>query len=199
MEGESKSLLPISNKAKSEKIIIGVNWGRIKKEDFLSKIGFSRYEDSDIDLSVCLFDEKKQLLDIIDANKLVTHFGSIKHFGDDKSGDKKEDNKDNESVAIVLTGVKTEVSSVYFVLTLNGTNINKVPYIGLRVYDGCINEPNNVYFEEKLEGQNFKNSAESLVIVAFHRNEGVWYLEVINEAIKAKTPHQIANYISLNN
>lgn len=118
---------------KAYKINIGIDWGNTKKIGFIGKVfGFLRNK-VDIDLSAYLYDINGAFLDSINANKLITCHGFIKHSGDDKSGDNKEDDTNNESITIINKNISSRVKAIIFIIDIRGSNLEIIPYLNLNI------------------------------------------------------------------
>ena len=85
-----------SNGSKLQNICVGINWGAIEKKGWF---GGTSKEAVDLDASCALYDDNKNLLEIIYFGKLRSNDGSIAHSGDDLTGDMGgDDGLDNEIV-----------------------------------------------------------------------------------------------------
>src|SRR6188768_1515907 len=86
-----------SNGAKLQQVCVGINWGAIEKKGFL---GLSKSKEAvDLDASCALINGNKQLEEIIYFGNLKSKNGSVKHSGDDLTGDMGgDDGIDNEVI-----------------------------------------------------------------------------------------------------
>jgi len=120
---------------------VGANWGAIEKKGFFG----TKKEAVDLDLSVAVFDENKNLVDIIYYGNLRGH--GIYHSGDDLTGDLDgDDGLDNEVIEINLSQVPNNVSNIVFILnSYKQQDFATIPFASIRLYEGTPTKVNNVY------------------------------------------------------
>jgi stress response protein SCP2 len=136
---------------KAYKINIGIDWGNTKKIGFIGKVfGFLRNK-VDIDLSAYFYDINGAFLDSINANKLITCHGFIKHSGDDKSGDNKEDDTNNESITIINKNISSRVKAIIFIIDIRGSNLEIIPYLNLNI---VLKQLQLIVFPQKFQCKN---------------------------------------------
>jgi len=118
-----------------EKICVGVNWGAIEKKSLFGKI---KKVAVDLDASVGLFSENKQLVDVVYFGQLTSKCGAIRHSGDDLTGDMEgDDGLDNEVIVVDLTQIPATISQVVFVLnSFRGQDFASIPFASIRIYEG---------------------------------------------------------------
>jgi len=84
------------------RVCVGVNWGAIEKKGFFG----TKKVAVDLDASIGLFKETKELIDVVYFGQLKSRDGSIAHSGDDRTGDLDgDDGLDNEIITIELSKV----------------------------------------------------------------------------------------------
>ena len=66
-------------------VIMGLGWDAVKKKGFWGFGGGS--QDIDLDASCLMFDENKQVVDVVWFRQLNSQDGSICHSGDNRTGD----------------------------------------------------------------------------------------------------------------
>ena len=75
---------------------------------------FSGGDSIDLDASAIMFDENNKALDSIWFGQLQSRDGSIKHSGDNRTGD---GDGDDESIHVDLTKVPAQVKSIVFTIS----------------------------------------------------------------------------------
>ncbi|MEG0529214.1 MAG: TerD family protein, partial [Bacilli bacterium] len=110
-----------------QNVCVGVNWGAIEKKGWLG--GVSK-EAVDLDASCILYDENKNVLDIIYFGKLNSSDGAVKHSGDDLTGDLSgDDGLDNEVITLDFSRLNQNVNHVAFVLnSYKGQDFGTIPF-----------------------------------------------------------------------
>ena len=105
-----------------QQIFLGVGWDVAKSKGFLGFGGGSA--DIDLDASVILFDENKQVVDVVYFGQLRSKDGSITHSGDNLTG---AGEGDDEIIRVNLTQVPSQVKSLVFtVSSFRGQTFEKV-------------------------------------------------------------------------
>lgn len=128
-------------------------------------------ESVDLDASLLLYDERKNLIDKVYFGHKVSNDGAIKHSGDDvngTSGDEKEN--DNETISINLPGISSSVK--YIVAVLNSYRHHKfdeIPYIKLRIYSGKVGKPEDILCAYNLANNDEFKGREAIVLGVFTR------------------------------
>ncbi|MFH4284841.1 TerD family protein, partial [Acinetobacter baumannii] len=67
-----------------QQVFLGVGWDVVKSKGFF---GFGGSGNIDLDASVILFDENKKMLDVVYFGQLQSKDGSIRHSGDNLTGE----------------------------------------------------------------------------------------------------------------
>jgi len=188
------SSLDLSKDGKSLKSIsIGVNWGKItKKSGGLFGIGASTSQEAvDLDASVATFDESGKNLDIVYYGRKTGANGSIKHSGDDRSGDSSADDTDNETININLESMPANVKSmVFFLNSFQGHKFDKIPYSRIRVLEnGAPLAKFDLSAEDKFAGKT------SMILGKAVRSGDIWKFIAIGEASSTSKIDETVNEI----
>lgn len=184
-----------------EFISVGVNWGKIKHTETITKkeggfFGFGGkvveaekvigIEDVDLDLSAIMFDKNGKHLSTVYYGR--THELGIKHSGDDRGGDDEDDGKDNETIFIELSKTQPSVSKIVFVLvSFRGHRFGALPYAGINLYDGVNEKTKTVLATTNVDlSKDISYSDKvSMVFAALSKDEsGSWSYKAICEPTK---------------
>ncbi len=175
-----------SNGAKLQNICVGINWGAIEKKGLF---GLSKTKEAvDLDASCALFNEQKQSLEIIYFGNLKSKDGSIKHSGDDLTGDMGgDDGLDNEVITLDFSKLNPAVSYVAFVLnSFRGHDFGTIPFASIRIYEGTSKQVNEVFATYDIaHGAGFAGHV-SMVMGVFYKRNGEWKFNAIGEPTKDK-------------
>jgi len=98
------------------KVFMGCGWdpAQPKKTGFLGGLFGGKADSIDLDASVIMFDANKQPLDLVWFQQLASKDGSIRHSGDNMTG---EGDGDDEIIHVDLTALGADVK--YLVFTVN--------------------------------------------------------------------------------
>lgn len=132
------------NGAKLQSICVGVNWGAIKKKNWL---GFTTTEAVDLDASCAQFDAQGNIIDKVWFRHLASNDGAIKHSGDDLTGDMDgDDGLDNEVITVDLHKVNPRTDKIAFVLnSFRGQDFKLIPFASIRIYEGTPTKVREVF------------------------------------------------------
>lgn len=134
-----------SNGSKLQNVCVGINWGAIEKKGLF---GFGATKEAvDLDASCALFDETKKLTEVIYFGNLRSKDGSVKHSGDDLTGDMAgDDGLDNEVITLDFSMLKPQISYVAFVLnSFRGQDFGTIPFASIRIYEGTPKRVNEIF------------------------------------------------------
>lgn len=110
------------------KVRMGLGWDQAKRGIF----GFGNKE-IDLDASVLMFDGSKRLVDTVFFNQLTSKDRSVKHGGDNLTG---EGDGDDEQINVDLSAVDSNIQSLVFVITsYSGQKFDKIENVFCRVVD----------------------------------------------------------------
>src|ERR1700748_979601 len=97
LEKGQKISLEKKDGSKLKNVCVGINWGAIEKKGLFS----TKKEAVDLDASCALYNENKQLLDVVYFRNLRSKDGAVQHSGDDLTGDiDGDDGLDNEVITV---------------------------------------------------------------------------------------------------
>jgi tellurium resistance protein TerZ len=162
-------------------ITLGVGWDVAKKGFFGGLLGGGG--DIDLDASCITFDADKAVLESVWFGKLTNASGTIRHSGDNLTG---EGDGDDESIAINLERLDAKVE--YIVLTVNsfrGQTFDKVANAFGRVVD-TKTRTELARFDISDSG-----SHTGLILASLSRNGGQWDFKAIGERTGGRTVHDL--------
>jgi len=173
-----KISLKKSNGSDLSSFCIGANWGAIEGKGFF---GGAKKVAVDLDLSVGLFDAKKNLLDTVFFGNLKS--AGISHSGDDMTGDVDgDDGLDNEVVIINLSQIPSTVEQVVFVLnSFNGKDFATIPFASIRLYEGTPDRVNDVVATYNIASDAKFSGFVSMILGKLYRRNGEWKFSAIGE------------------
>ncbi len=161
---------------------IGLGWDPIKKKGFL---GFGGGADSiDLDASVIVTDASKNIIDEVWFRQLSSRDGSIKHSGDNLTGD---GDGDDEIIRVDLTRLSKDAAHI--VVTVNsfrGQTFNEVDNAVCRLVDQ--NTGKEICRYELRE----KGSNTGFVMAAISREGNGWAVKALGEPTNGRTVKDLA-------
>lgn len=175
-----------SNGTKLQNVCVGINWGAIEKKGIF---GFGTTKEAvDLDASCALFNDAKQTVDVVYFGSLKSKDGSIKHSGDDLTGDLGgDDGLDNEIITLDFSQLNPQVTYVAFVLnSFRGHDFGTIPFASIRIYEGTPKRVNEVFATFDIaKGAGFAGHT-SMVMGVFYKKNGEWKFNAIGEPTKDK-------------
>ncbi|MDR2621984.1 MAG: TerD family protein [Dysgonamonadaceae bacterium] len=171
--------------SKLQNLCVGVNWGAIKKTNWL---GLESMEAVDLDASCATFDANNKILETIYFRNLKSKNGSIKHSGDDLTGDMGgDDGLDNEVITVDLAKLPAEVEKIAFVLnSFRGHDFKTIPFASIRIYEGTPSHVNEVFATYDIANDATFAGSVSMVMGVFYKRNGEWKFNAIGEATRDK-------------
>ena len=172
-----------NNGSKLQNICVGVNWGAIEKTGWF---GQKKMEAVDLDASCATFDDTNKSLEVIYFRNLKSKNGSIKHSGDDLTGDMGgDDGLDNEIITVDLAKLPAEVTKIAFVLnSFRGHDFKTIPFASIRLYEGTPTKVNEVFATYDIANDASFAGSVSMVMGVFYKRNGEWKFNAIGEATK---------------
>jgi tellurium resistance protein TerZ len=186
-----------SNGTKLQHVCVGINWGAIEKKNWLGTV---KKEAVDLDASCALYDDAKQVKDLIYFGNLRSKDGSVKHSGDDLTGDMGgDDGLDNEVITLDFSKLSPTVSYVAFVLnSFRGHDFGTIPFASIRIYEGTSLRVNEVFAKYDIaNGAGFAGHV-SMVMGVFYKRNGEWKFNAIGEPTKDQKLQDTINTVTLN-
>ena len=163
------------------KIFLGAGWDVAKKGGLFGM--FSGGDSIDLDASAIMFDENNKALDSIWFGQLQSRDGSIKHSGDNRTGD---GDGDDESIHVDLTKVPAQVKSIVFTISsFRGQTFEKVENAFCRLVDSNTNTEIAKY------NLSAKGNYTALIIAKVYRHNGAWKMSAIGDTCNGKTIHDM--------
>src|SRR5690606_782590 len=134
----------------------------------------------------------KNPVDIVYFGNLKSKDGSIKHSGDDLTGDiGGDDGLDNEVLTLDFSKINRSVESVAFVLnSFQGHDFGIIPFASIRIYEGTPTRVNNIFATYNITKGNDFPGHSSMVMGVFYRRNGEWKFNAIGEPTKDKKLEQ---------
>lgn len=181
-KGSSLSLKKDDGSALSN-VRLGLGWDAAKR-GFFGGGG-----EIDLDASAVLLNASGQPMDIVYFGQLNSKDGSIRHSGDNLTGD---GDGDDEQIAVNLSAIPANVQSVVFVITsYSRQKFSSVQNVYARVVDTSAGEKEVVRY----------NLAESAgvtanVIAKVSRDGSGWAFTAIGEYTNGKTAHDTLPVVS---
>lgn len=154
------------------RIALGVGWDMAPAKGFFAKIAGGS-DSIDLDASCLVFDGAGNVLDIVWFQQLVSRDGSIKHSGDNLTG---EGDGDDETIAIDLTRLPSNVETLVLTVTsFRGQTFDKVQNAFGRVIDLATNK--------ELARYDISDSGSytGLILASLKRSGGEWVYKAIGE------------------
>lgn len=173
------------NTGKLQNVCVGINWGVIEKKGFF---GMKSKEAVDLDASCVLYDENKKLTDVVYFGNLKSKCQSVRHSGDDLTGDiNGNDGLDNEVITLDLGKLDPSVNYAAFVLnSYKGQDFGTIPFASIRIFEGSTRKVDEVFAKfDVANDPSFKGNV-SMVMGVFYKRNGEWKFNAIGEPTKDK-------------
>jgi tellurium resistance protein TerZ len=142
----------------------------------------------DLDASCVMFDENKTVVDTVSFRKLYSSDGSIRHSGDNLTG---EGDGDDEIINVDLTTVPNRVTQIVFTVnSYQGQTFDKVKNCFCRLVDTVDNKEIAIY---KLNEKGTTNTG--LIMCKLYRHSNKWKMSAIGIPCNGRTVSDISNEI----
>ncbi|MDQ1103061.1 TerD family protein [Nocardioides zeae] len=159
---------------KLTQVRMGLGWDPIRKGGLFG----SREVEIDLDASVVLF-ASGQPVDLAFYNNLTTRDGSVRHLGDNRTG---EGDGDDETIVVDLTRVPVHVDTLVFIVTsYAGQTFQQVQNAFCRLIDHADGELARYTLTGGLP-------VTGMVMAKVYREGGDWKLQAIGDGVNAKVP-----------
>ena len=171
---------------KLSNICVGLNWGAMEKKGFLG-LGVTKIA-VDLDASCALYDANKAVTEVIYFGNLGSKDDSVRHSGDDLTGDMAgDDGLDNEIITVNLQGINSSVQYIAFILnSFRGQDFGDIPFASIRIYEGTPTRVNEVFARYDIGHSKDFAGHVSMVMGVFYRKNGEWKFNAIGEATQDK-------------
>ncbi|MPS71594.1 MAG: TerD family protein [Chryseobacterium sp.] len=180
-----------------QNICVGVNWGAIEKKSWLGSI---TKEAVDLDASCALYDEAKNVLDVVYFGQLKSKDGSVRHSGDDLTGDMSgDDGLDNEVITLDFSKLSPNVNYVAFVLnSYKGQDFKTIPFASIRIYEGTPTRVTEVFATYNIaKGDNFSGHV-AMVMGVFYKKNGEWKFNAVGEPTRDRKLQETVETVKQN-
>lgn len=164
-------------------IALGVGWDVAKKGGFFGKLIGGAGDSIDLDASCIAFDGANNVVDTVWFQQLISRDGSIRHSGDNLTG---EGDGDDETIAIDLKALPAQIETL--VLTVNsfrGQTFDKVANAYGRVVDLASNRE-LVRYDISDAG-----SHTGLILASLKRSGGEWQFKALGERTAGRQVPQL--------
>lgn len=154
---------------------MGLGWDAMKKRGLFG----SRSQTIDLDASALLFDVGSRLVDQVWFKQLTSTDGSVRHTGDNLTGD---GDGDDESIRVDLTKVPDRVTAIVFTVnSFTGQDFSQIENAFCRLVDET-NEGEIARYDLTGSG---RHTAQIMAKLA--RERGGWSMTAIGAAALGKT------------
>ncbi|MDR1677472.1 MAG: TerD family protein [Deltaproteobacteria bacterium] len=171
VKGQKISLAKESGGSLS-KVTMGLGWDPVKAGSSI-----------DLDASCVMFNEQKQPLDLVYFGQLQSKDGSIKHTGDNLTG---EGEGDDEQIIVNLNSVHQNVK--YLVFTVNsyrGQSFNEVSNAFCRLVDSSSDKEIARY---TLSGG---GNHTGMIMAKLYRHQNEWKMHAMGEPSQGQTAKEL--------
>ena len=175
-----------------EHVCVGLNWGAIPRTGFLGSIMGGSVA-VDLDGAVSTFSGDR-LHETVYYNHLYSIDGSIRHTGDDLTGDLSgDDGLDNEVITIDLRLVSPSVDRIFIYLnSYKEQDFGEIPYSKLRIYEGTANHVEEVLATFNLSVDPKFGGFTSMIMGRIDRTPAGWKFTTIGEPVSSRNIPEIA-------
>ena len=182
-KGQKISLAKEAGSTSLSKVVMGVGWdmAQTKRGGLLGGLfgGKSGSESIDLDASCIMFDDQKQLVDVVFFGQLSSKDGSIRHTGDNLTG---EGDGDDEQIIVELNRIPAEVKTLVFtVSSFRGQTFDQVANAFCRIVNGANNQEIAKY---TLTSQ---GSHTAQIMAKLYQHNGEWKMAALGENCMGRT------------
>lgn len=192
-KGNRINLTKNVNDSKSEKLSIvcfGSNWGAITKKSIFGNSS----ESVDLDSSVLVYDKNKNLIDTVYFGHTSSKDKSIRHSGDDTTGDVNgDDGLDNEVITVDLSKINSSAEYIVFILnSYRHQKFDEIPFSSLRIYLGTPGRVDEVLATYKLDNNPEFVGKEAIVLGHLYRKDNWWKFKADGECTNERNIESIS-------
>lgn len=182
-KGQKISLAKEAGKASLSQVIMGVGWdmAQPKSGGFLSAMfrGNNAPESIDLDASCILFDDQNQPVDVVFFGQLSSKDGSIRHTGDNRTG---EGDGDDEQIIVDLERIPASIKTLVFtVSSFRGQTFDQVSNAFCRIVNSADSKEIAKY---TLSSQ---GSHTAQIMAKLYRHSGDWKMAALGENCTGRT------------
>ena len=159
-----------------QNVFMGLGWDPVKPSGFFARLFSS--EDIDLDASCLMFDQKKELVEMVYYGRLRSIDGAIIHTGDNLTG---EGEGDDEVIKVDLTILPAKIQYLAFTInSFRGQTFDQVDNAFCRL----VNDSNNQ--EICRYTLNEKGGHTGVIMAVVQRDGSGWTMQAIGEAGSGK-------------
>lgn len=163
-------------------VIMGLGWDAVQKKKGLFGFGGGSSE-IDLDATCLMFDEQNQLVDLAWFQQLNSKDGSIRHSGDNRTGD---GDGDDEQIGVALNQVPANIKALVFTVnSFTGQDFSQVANAFCRIINGS-NGQEIARYDLSVQGG---HSAQ--IMAKLYRHNGEWKMHAIGENCTGRTFHDL--------
>lgn len=166
------------------RVAMGTGWDGAKRRGFL---GFGAKSQSiDLDASALLYSGSR-LVDQVWFQQLRSKDGTVKHSGDNRTGD---GDGDDETITVDLKAVKSEVDTIVFTVnSFTGQSFSQVENAYTRLID--------LDTGQEIARYSLSDAGPhtGLIMAALRRQGSGWEMKAIGERARGRTFHDMADDI----
>lgn len=165
-------------------IMLGVGWDVAKSGGFLGSL-LGGGGSIDLDASCIAFDGSGRVIDTVYFGQLISRDGSIRHSGDNLTG---EGDGDDETIAIDLTRLPREVETLVLTVTsFRGQTFDKVA----NAYGRVLNQSDR----RELARFDISDSGAhtGLILASLKRNGGEWNFKALGVRAGGRTVQDLSS------
>jgi tellurium resistance protein TerZ len=178
-KGQSLSLKKADGSPLTQ-VFLGLGWDALPKKGLFG----GRSGEVDLDASAILFDASKNAVDIVYYGQLNSNDGSVRHSGDNLTGD---GDGDDEVINLDLSRVPAHVQSVVFVITSYSSHrFDGLENVFARVVDASGNPVEVARYNLAEKGSNTAN-----VIARVYREGAGWAIQAIGASANGRTARDV--------
>jgi tellurium resistance protein TerZ len=168
-----------------QQVFLGVGWDVAKSKGFFGFGGGS--DEIDLDASCILFDDNKQVVDVVYFGQLQSKDGSIQHSGDNRTG---AGEGDDETIRIDLNRIPAQVKTIVLtVSSFRGQTFEKVENAFCRLVDQSSNQEVAKY------SLSSKGGHTALIIAKIYRHNGAWKMHAIGDSMQGRTFQEMIPHV----
>ncbi|MBF0296153.1 MAG: TerD family protein [Magnetococcales bacterium] len=169
-----------------DNIVMGLGWDARKpeKKGFFGFLTGGGNKDIDLDASVGLFDAQGRLVDQVWFRQLQSQDGSVRHSGDNLTGDGEGD---DEQIMVSLQRVPPLVQALVFVVSsFTNDTFDAIENSYCRLLDATTGQELARY---QLREQ---GSHTALIMLTLYRKDGGWSVRAVGEKAQGRTLAELA-------
>ncbi len=170
------------------RIVMGLGWdsGKPAARGLLGGLfggGGGAAEDIDLDASCILFDEQGNPQDVVWFRQLASQDGSIRHTGDNRTG---EGEGDDEQILVDLSAVPGHIKSLVFTVSnYTGQDFSRVQNAFCRIVNAG-NKAEIARYDLSCQGRH-----TAMIMTKLYRHNDEWKMHAIGEAGQGRTFDQL--------